>query len=178
MREVLLQLALTSNGASASFEASTSGGYYSDVIPRLGQHDAPHLFYARVYDLQETDEGRERVLELAQEELKNIRVSQADPAAEESHDDLKARIVQQGEGYTLDEVARWARCLKRTVREARRDAGRDEEWGRPILNGHELADRDAKIRELAGEGMPARQIALRLRPVSYSTVLRVLGRKK
>jgi hypothetical protein len=176
MRHVLVQLELTSNGRTSTFEAPTAGGYYTDHVPSLGQHDAPHLFYDRLYSAQTTDEGRDAVLGQAEDELEAIRVSRGDPSKEESLEERNARIVEEGEGFALKEVAIRFRCSKRAVREARRDAGRDEEWGRPAVNGHALPDRNEKVREMAADGMPARQIAIALR-LSPSTVRRALGRK-
>lgn len=177
MREVLVELALTSNGATASFEASTSGGYYEDTVPELGFHDAPHLHYARKYDEAETNADRLHVLGQARDELKAIRRSSGDPSREESRAERNARIVEHGAGVLARDVAVWARCGIRDVWAARREAGRDEEWGRETSNGHDLADLKAEIKRRADGGSPARQIAMQLR-ISYSTVLRALDRKK
>lgn len=179
MRQVLLQLELTSNGATLNYEGSSSGGYYgSDAIPALGEHDAPHLFWARMYARADTRDGRARVLELARSELKDIMRSRGDPSKEETKEALAARIVEHGEGEPVDVVAVWARCTVTFVRTARREAGREEERGKTPINGRELgAGLADEIRRRVETGSSARQVAKAL-SLSYSTVLRALGQKQ
>lgn len=177
MRQVLVQLALTSNGGTLNYEGSSSGGHHSDSVPSLGQHDAPHLHFADLYRRALSPAGRVLVLEMAADELDHIRRSRGDPSREETREERDARIVEHGEGYTVDEVAVWARCSKQAVRAARRDAGREEETGKKPVNGHELgAGLVDEIRRRIDRGTSARQVAKAL-SLSYSTVLRALGRK-
>lgn len=57
--------------------------------------------------------------------------------------DLRATIVDRGEGFTVDEVAIAMRCSATMVRKARLLAGRDAERGRPLpleqVNGKPMA---------------------------------------
>lgn len=177
MREVLLQLAMVSNGRTASW--APSGGGESDAIPTLGQDDAPHLHFARRWDAARDQPERERILQQAQERLKHERRSSGDRTKVESKAERDARIVDRCEGLTAQEAAIWARCGVTDVRKAREAAGRETEKGYRPRNGHELDPeaRQAEIRRLADdEHMPARQIAQHLE-LSYSTVLRELGTK-
>lgn len=176
MRQVLVQLELTSNGGTLNYEGSSSGGH-DQPVPSLGQHDAPHLHYADLYRRALSPPGRALVLQMAADELDRIRRSRGDPSREETRDERDARIIANGEGYSVDEVAVWARCSKQAVRVARRDAGREEETGKKPINGHELgAGLVDEIRRRVDRGTPARQVAKAL-SLSYSTVLRALGRK-
>lgn len=94
------------------------------------------------------------MLKLARDELDGIRRSRGDPSKDESREKRDRRIVQHGEGYTAQEVAIWGRCGIGDVRRARA----------------------ARANKMAADGMPARSIAFAL-GLSYSSVLRMLGRK-
>jgi hypothetical protein len=167
MRQVLVQLALTSNGGTLNYEGSSSGGH-DQPVPSLGQHDAPHLHFGDLYRRALSPAGRALVLKMAAEELDHIRRSRGDPSREETREERDARIVDHGEGYTVDEVAVWARCSKQAVRVARRDAGREEETGKKPVNGHELgAGLTDEIRRRVDRGTSARQVAKAL-SLSYS----------
>jgi ATP/maltotriose-dependent transcriptional regulator MalT len=177
MREVLLALAMTSNGRTASF--NSSGGSEPDYTPTLGRGDAPHLFFAAAWDAAEGDDARRRrLLQDAQETLKHLLRSSGDPGRVESKADRDARIVEHGEGVAARDVATRFRCGIRDVWNARHEAGRDIELGRRPRNGRELpADaRRAEVHRLAADGVSARQIAVSLQ-LSESTVRRDLGTK-
>lgn len=177
MRDVLLQLALTSNGRTASWDAS--GSSEADYTPALGVGDAPELYFAAEWDAADSDARREQLLEQASGVLKDIRQSSGDPTRVESRADRDARIVEHGEGLPAREVANTFRCGITDVWRAREEDGRETDYGRRPRNGHELStdERQAEVERLAGEeGMRARQIANAL-GLSYSTVLRALQRK-
>jgi hypothetical protein len=183
MRQVLLELALTSNAGAARMDASSGGGsarYYTDTLlaGTLGPGDAPHLHYAELYAQAETEEARERVFQEARETLQHIRRSSGDPTRVESRKELHARIVEHGEWVPKEEMARRARTSVSVVVKARRDAGRDEDLGlKPRDMGRAPpAIRRARVRELDEKGSSAKQIAFAL-GLKYSTVLRDLGRK-
>lgn len=175
-REVLLQLALLSNGRTASWEPSGGGG---DSTPMLGPEDAPHEYFAKRWDRATSYFEREKILRAAEERLKHERRSRGDRGRVESKADRDARIIEYGEGLPAREVANWARCGIKDVWNAREEAGRDTDRGRKPRNGRALenGERRAEIQRLAeDEQMPARQIANALE-LSYSTVLRELGQK-
>jgi hypothetical protein len=135
MREVLLQLALTSNGRTASYDSS--GGGQADHTPSLGFGDAPALHFARLWDEADDDDARARVLEQAQEALQHVRKSSGDPTRVESKAQRDARIIEQGQGIEARDVAVWARCGVTDVRKAREAASRDPDYGRPIRDVEE-----------------------------------------
>lgn len=186
MRDVLLQLALISQGRTASYNSSggaevdytpiafTAAG---DVVP-LSRDQAPHEYYARAYDRAETEEARERVYKAAAQLLDDLRRSSGDPGRVETKQQLFARIVNDGAGWHAQDVANRMRCGVTLVRKAREEAGRETETGRPLRNGRELThdERHAEIERLLADGLSARQVARALR-LSYSTVLRDIGTK-
>ena len=181
MRQLLAELELTSHGTTPRVDAPGSGGYYQHVV-LAGDHpleDPPHVVFRRLYEAAATDQDREAVIAAARKALKEARVSAGDPSREETKADRDRRIVEKGEGWLDTEVARWARCGVRDVHNARAAAGRDLTWGKPIRNGKDLGAEQLRgeVSRLDDTGMPARQIAMALK-VSYSTVLRALGRKR
>lgn len=182
MRNVLLQLELTSNGRTAAYDSS--GGGTPDYVlvddngrGRLDPADAPHLRYAKQWDDAEDDEGRRQVLARARDELEHIRRSHADPQAVESKQDRDRRIITDGRGFPAHEVAISIRCGITDVHKARAGAGLDLEYGEARVNGRALtrAQRDAEIVVLRRRGMNPFQIASKL-GIARSTVRDVLDR--
>jgi hypothetical protein len=184
MRDVLLRLALTSQGRTAAYDSS--GGGTDDWVlvddngrARLPAGDAPHLRYAVMWDAAEDDEQRRAVLYAAKEELDQILKSKGDRTREETVADRNKRIVSYGRGISAREVAVWARCGITDVWNARREAGLETEFGAEAINGREMTprERDAEIQRLTRLGMNATQVAHALR-ISASTVRRALGLKR
>lgn len=179
-RAVLIQLELLSNGSIAKMDGNSGGGsvrHYADHIPTLGRHDAPHLYYRDRWTRAQGDAEREQILEAAEKELDAARKSQADPSVAETREERDRRIVDEGDGWPARDVATHFRCGIRDVWAARRAAGRDEETGKSPNGAPTPVDaRPERVRELADKGMSARRIAFAL-GLSYSTVLRDLGRK-
>lgn len=190
MREVLIALALVSNARTAVWDGGGSGCTHGDVGERdyalvddrgrgrLAPDDAPDLRYRGLWLAAVTDLQRAGVLRLARAELKAITRSRGDRTREESKADRDRRIVAEGAGLPAGDVAVWARCGVRDVHRAREAAGRDAQFGWPLQDVRELApvERVAEVERLHGSGLSARQIE-RATGLSYSTVLRDLGRK-
>jgi hypothetical protein len=181
MRDVLLQLALTSNGRTVSYDSS--GGGTPDYVlvddngrGKLDPDDAPHLRYAQEWDAAGDDGARAAVLKAAIDTLNHIRRSHADPNAVESKEDLHRRILKEGKGWPANEVAISLRCGVTVVHKARADAGMDE-FGERRTNGRELnrEARNAEILRLTRKGMNPFQISEAL-GIPRSSVRYVLAR--
>jgi DNA-directed RNA polymerase specialized sigma24 family protein len=166
MRDVLLQLALTSNGRTVSYDSS--GGGTPDYVlvddrgrAKLAQGDAPHLSFAAAWDSARDDVERAAVLKAARDELAGILKSRADHEAVESKAERDQRIVKEGEGWPAREVATSFRCGIRDVWHARADAGRDVEYGELRRNGRALTadERAAEVRRMHSRGMSEQAIA-------------------
>jgi hypothetical protein len=166
MREVLLRLEMTSNGRTVSYDSS--GGGDADYVlvddrgrGKLAEGDAPHFTYAAAWDHARDDVERAAVLKAAQDELKHILKSQADPLAVEAKDDRDGRIVKDGEGWPAREVANSFRCGIRDVWSAREAAGRDVEYGQLRRNGRELTrdELHAEARRMHARSMSHQAIA-------------------
>lgn len=181
-----LQLALLPNGAVAQMDAHGSGGYYSDRIPTHGEPRGPlalmddryipHLRWAARWEEARDDDERERVIELAARELSHARKSRGGkPTHAETRAERNRRIVEFGEGMKDKEVAIAARCGLRDVHAARRDAGREEQWGRRFApaTGLSASERRVRVAAAAASGLNAKQISRAL-GVPYITVRRDL----
>lgn len=182
MREVLLALALTSNGRTSAFDSS--GGGTPDYVlvddkgrGKLARGDAPELYYRSEWEAALDRTAREQVLAAAQKELDHIRHSHADRDAGESREDRDRRIVKDGRGISAREVALSVRCGVKDVWNARRAAGVDTEFGLESRNGRSMRNRDEEIKRLTSNGMNAAQVAQALQ-LSASTVRRALGLKR
>lgn len=183
-----LQLALLPNGAVARMDANGGGGYYGDRIPTAGEprgalelleeRYVPHLRWAARWREAVDDAERERVVELAELDLSHARKSRGGrPTHAETRAERDRRIVEFGEGLTAREVAIAARCGLRDVLAARRDAGREEQWGRPLLQATSVTAEERRVRvaAAAASGLNGKQISRAL-GVPYITVRRDLDR--
>ncbi len=166
MRDVLLQLAMTSNGRTVSYDSS--GGGTPDYVlvddrgrAKLAHGDAPQLAYAAAWDRARDDVERAAVLKAAHDELQSILKSRGNPLVVESKEDRDRRIVQEGEGWPARDVANSFHCGIRDVWGAREAAGRDVEYGQLRRNGRALtrAELNAEVRRMAGRGMSEQAIA-------------------
>lgn len=182
MRHVLLQLSLLSNGATASVDSDSGGGsarHYEDVIPQLGRRDAPQLYWAERWNRCTSDAERERVLERAAGDLDDALHSRADPSAFETAEQLHARLVAMAGVVDRKEAAVRARTSEAVVARAWRDAGLDEVTGRArnSIAGLPAHVRRARVREYAETVTDNARAIARGLGLTYSTVLRDLGRK-
>jgi hypothetical protein len=182
MRAVLLQLEITSNGRTVSYDSS--GGGDPDYVlvddngrAKLARGDAPHLTYAAEWNAADSDERRRDVIKLAEQELDSIRKSQANFVVVEPKGARDARIVKDGEGWKAADVAIAFRCLKRDVIRAREAAGRDVEYGQLRRNGRELTRDElrAEIWRMTAMNMNDQQIADALK-IPRGSVRYVLAR--
>lgn len=182
MRQVLLQLEMTSNGRTAAYDSS--GGGEPDYVlvddrgrARLSIGDAPQLLYVRAWNAARDDTERAQVLKEAGDELDRIRHSRADRTVEESKSDRDIRIVTEGEGWPASEVAIQMRCGIRDVHRARAGAGRDVEYGELRRNGRALTrdELNAQILTMHERKMSGREIATAL-GIAHNSVRYVVAR--
>lgn len=93
------------------------------------------------------------VVEEARSELSTWKCRPDPPPEGETFDELQDRIVEQGEGWTPQQVAMAFRCTPTLVRNTRVERERNPDTGR-----EEGSIQHA--RELLAQGMPLRQVAL------------------
>lgn len=189
MRGVLAQLETCSHVPARVY--GPSGGGRSSDSPLGGERppgDEGHVKFARWYGPpfheptrehpgSQDDEQRKQVIRFARRELEHLRGhSVRKRPAGETREQRDKRIVKEGEGFTVKEVALRFRCGERDVRRARADAEREPEFGRePEPTADAKARRD-RARELERQGLKLAQIA-RILGVHRSTVERDLGKR-
>lgn len=152
-RQVLARLELVSNGCIYSYAPVASKGGFTGSAPATGDPMPPHLFFRAEFE-HVTDSDFPDVLERAQDELASLTRRSA-PVRLETVQQRDRRMIVEGAGFTVLEVATRFRCGPRDVRRVRRAAGRDVESGKPIA-----------VPTVAGDGSSA---ALALRKAGYST---------
>jgi uncharacterized protein YhdP len=117
-----------------------------------GEGQPPLDYWLDLLDRCATVEDGEIVLDRARAELESWRRRPEPPPAGESLDDLKARILREGQGWTPKEVALAMRVTPTLVRNVRTEAERDPEYGRPdgsLAHGLALLDAGCSIRQAA-----------------------------
>jgi hypothetical protein len=186
MRNLLLRLALTSNGTTATMDSGSGGGsarFHDDVLlaTGLGDVEPAATYYRRLYRRAETPGERHALVNGAQANLDGILHSRADPTVdEETETQLFARILLEGKGHPRRDVANTMRTAATLVARARREAGLDEEYGTELedLRGLDPDARRLVVLRLQDERprASARELA-RTTCLPYSTVLRDLGQK-
>lgn len=129
MREVLARLELTSV-TRARVYAGTISGSSPTSIPPTGEASPGALWRARFNAAAPAD--RASVLAGARDELARIKRRRFPVAPIRDGDDLRERIVRDGEGMEPITVAIALRCTPTYVRRTRIIAGRDAESGKRV----------------------------------------------
>jgi AraC-like DNA-binding protein len=114
-RQVLLELTLLSHGSVTNWAPTTSGTRDRDPRP-TGDSNPVADQYAAAYADAAGDVSRQRVLHEAREELARWRGHGITRAPGETQAAKDARMVREGEGWTVDEVSRHFHCTRRHVR--------------------------------------------------------------
>lgn len=112
-----------------------------------------------------TDQEREECIEAAQRELDHLRHgAKADPDSMETHEAMRARMLEETEGWSLQDVSssHW-RMSVTMVRRFRVADGRNAETGLPATPKTETGlDLGSRAREMKENGMSLRGIAMAL----------------
>lgn len=188
MRDVLAQLEVCSHVPANGYEPTGRSGATSSVI--LVGGDTGPTFLARRYGPPfheptakypgcTTDEQRQKVIQMARDELAAIRgngYALRERPTGETVKQRDKRIVKDGEGFTCREVAISFRCGERDVARARKAAGREPEYGRHPESDLDPEKRRARVHEMKESGMTISQIRMQL-GVSRSTIERDLGQR-
>jgi hypothetical protein len=151
MRQVLAELELTSTTAARAFVAAVTGTPPSSSIPTGSPSPAEH--WRDAYNRAGTDSERDSALRGARDELAHIRRRRFQIGVVRDGDDLRARVLSDGESATPEVVAMALRCTPTFVRRVRLAAGRDVDRGRALRL-------ELEPRALRGAGMSIRAIAL------------------
>lgn len=171
MRHVLIQLSVTSTTPAAGYEpTSRSGATDSRVL--AGGDTGPATYYARQYGPPfhpatarwpgaGTDARRRDLIEAATVELQQIRGGLVTPRPrfdDESLEARNARMIREGDGWKVRDVAVAFRCGEREVRKVRLEAARNPDDGRELA-ADAGGDRIARARRMRQAGATTREIA-------------------
>jgi hypothetical protein len=150
-RQVLAELELCSVTRAHAHAPLVSGAHAGSRPPTGGASPAEH-WRAR---FESAHPGELAMLErLARDELESIRRRRFPTTAVRNGDDLRERIVSEGEGSPARDVAIALRTSEGIVRRTRLTDGRDAERGRELeLRRHAAPD------ELVAAGMSVRAAA-------------------
>lgn len=188
MRSILAQLEMVAHGTVTNY-SPTGTGNGADTKPPTGELRPPHEHWKRRWDLaverdEETElrgattiiKHRKDVIEKAQADLDSYRKRTEGVVVGETEQELEARVVREGEGWSVEQVAQHCRCTVTFARKARLKAGVSVETGkRPDGFSIDSPDQVERVRQYAANGYTERQMAM-LTKLSKSTIRRVLGR--
>jgi hypothetical protein len=173
-RQILARLELISHGTTQSW--SPSHGGEKEVAFPPGESKPPHVRWRERWEKATDEDGRMAAWSGARNELESLTTRHITEVPVESEEQLAKRIVTDGEGWTVEEVAQRMRCTTTFVRRARLKDGRDIGTGmKPEEMIEDLVVKRERARELAERGLTERQIAMHT-GLSKTTVRRVLGK--
>ena len=162
VRQLLAELELLSHGSTTAW--NPTGGSTDDAVVPYGESNPPHLRLRSRYLEQTDDAGRAGVVDEMRTTLRGQRGVGVDRSAVvgETREDQDARILQSGEDFSPEEVARRFDCTPTRVRRLRLADGRDVERGRRHAPGAPGEDGATEAQRMKANGMSERQIALAL----------------
>ena len=188
MRSILARMEMLAHGGVTNYQP-TGAGSGADTKPPTGESRPPHEHWRRRWDLAvERDEEtelresapittqRRRVIEKARSDLDSYLKRTEGLVVGETEQELEARIVREGEGWSVEQVAQHCRCTVTFARKARLKGGVSVATGkRPDGLKIDSSDQAERARGYAENGYTERGIAM-LTGLSKSTIRRVLGR--
>lgn len=152
MRQVLCGLELASVVAASSVAPAVRGSAPDSRAP-TGQ-PSPADYWRERYNDAPGPTSRAAVAVAAGHELAHLRRRRFAVGAAHDGEDLRARVLREGEGASLAEVAMALRCTPTFVRRTRLAAGRETERGKRVA-----AKLDASAMLAAGLSLRAVAIA-------------------
>lgn len=173
MHQVLLELMLVSNGTTQSWNPS-GGPSGTQARPGQGHPEGrpaggdqpPHDYYARQYDLQETDEGRREIIKDARNHLRFLAGQYERNTTGETPEQHRARLLVETAGWSPEDVERSAwRTSAQLVRKWRTADGRWPETGHkiePAPGTQADVDKRAECARMKQAGYTQRQVAMLL----------------
>lgn len=181
MAEILLAMEMLAGGSITNYSPTGAGGV-ADSKPPAGVRfdstsDLPmHAYWRAKYERAVGNYRREQVYRAARAELEAFRKRPKITVIMETEEELEARIVKEGQGWTVEQVAIHCRCTTTFARKARLKGGVSVTTGNaPASVRIETDDQRERARKLGEDGMTERQIVM-LTGLPKSTIRRVLGR--
>jgi hypothetical protein len=190
MRSILAQLEMLPHGSTANWSStgrSRGGSYGRPPGDECPSHEYWRMRWERAVwdDLEEEQREaaivvtrhRRDVISKAQKDLNSYRKRAEGQVIGETEAELEARVVREGDGWTVEQTAQHCRCTPTFVRKARLKAGRSVVTGKAPRDTviEEPTDQHERARALAEDGHTERQIAW-LTGLPKTTLRRILGR--
>ena len=178
MQQVLFEMRwLLPWGATASY--NSDGGHAPPGSKPPGRLDGemPHEHWQRKWNQAILTVHKQRVYDEASSELEQWRRRPEVKVSEETTLELEARMVREGDGWSVQDVANHFNCTPTFVRRVRVKAGVNLTSGAPAIIKPMKTGDDESIRahELADQGLSERQIRMIL-GCGGSKLQRLLGR--
>ena len=162
-RQVIAELELLAHGKTATIDGS--GGHSDEPMGcPPGERSPPHDYWRGVLGRALGDDhALTKVLEGATRELESWRPSPREATPGETTDQFEQRLVKEGEGWAVQDVANHMKTTPKIVRRVRREAGVDEVTGLPVVRLIlPSPERAAKAKAMRAENLTYRQIAAKL----------------
>lgn len=176
MRQVLAELETLSQGTCANWSPTGRSSDSKGGNRPPGDAHPPHVYWREQWDRAVGSYDQEKVIRSARAELESWRKRPEVTVQLETEDELADRIVKEGKGSPVDEIAQHCRCTPTFVRKARLKAGVSLVTGiAPKGVTVETQDQREQVRELAENGLSERQIGM-FTGLGKGTIRRVLGR--
>jgi hypothetical protein len=153
-RSILSQLVLKPHMWASGLERQ--GGQQPDTKAPTGDRDPPEEQLRRRWEASRSTAHRQRVLAEAREELESWKPREWQSEDEARPDPLVASVVEDGEGYSVAEVAARFRMTERVVSKIRAQAGVRADDGRSIGTvALSVQERRAEVRRLREHPTPS-----------------------
>lgn len=161
MRQVLAEMEVWFQyGSTMNFAQSGGGGDGGSGRPP-GSSSPDHDYWRDRFD-RAFNKGA--VLDEARESLKAMRYQKRVKVKPETEAELEARIVREGEGWGITDIANHCRCTEKMVRKARERAGVSLEDGKGIVRRNlDREERQVEAQAMRKRGLTIRQIAQMLK---------------
>jgi hypothetical protein len=150
MRDVIVGFELLQYGGVMRWSRSARSAEAA-ALPQ-GEGYPPLDYWLSEIDSARSLEEVRSLMDRARSELRAWQRRPEPPPAGESFEDMKRRIVIEGEGWTPQEVALAMRVTPTLVRSVRNEAERDPEYGRPdgsLAHGLQLLRSGCSLRQAA-----------------------------
>jgi hypothetical protein len=158
-RQILGQMEVWLSYGTIMNLASSRGGDGSSGRPPGDEHPA-HLVWRERWDRAF---NKRKVLEDAQEALEGMLKQKVQAVVPETQGELEARVLREGEGWGVVEIAQHCRCTEKFARKSRLRGGVSLEDGKAIVQRRvEREQRVQEAREMRDRGLTLRQIAMQL----------------
>jgi hypothetical protein len=150
MRDVVIGYALLGFGSVMRW-GRTIPSADSAVFPQ-GEGFPPLDYWYALIDQAQTEAEVDAIVAEARAELQTWKRRADPPPPGETLDDLKRRVLREGDGWRAKEVALAMRVTPTFVRHVRTEAERDPETGRPdrsLAHGLALLSQGCSLRQAA-----------------------------